>query len=234
MYKMLNLKYILFLLLISFTFQFDHCYQEAKICQKKIPKTVSGSVANCVKYEKGDDDICEKCAWGYALSYEGDKCIQFSYCKYLLEGNKECDECYEGYYLNGKECTKIPIDNCLSLEDDGTHCDQCADYSKINSDRTQCKLIEKRIEGCIYYDDNGDCSYCEDDYTQSGSGSSFKCTFNGCTGDQVVNYCSSCEIGYYTDESDGNCKPYPTGNSNNSGRNKIRCALFMLMLGLLV
>ena len=233
---MIKINYILFLILISFTLQFDHCIQTAQICQKAISTspTPSGSIANCIKYETGDDEICEKCVDGYAVSYEGNKCIPFSYCNYLDEGNKKCDECYQGYYFNGKECTKISIDNCLISNDDGDKCTYCALYSKINEDGSRCQLIEKIVEGCSYYDNNGNCNACESHYTGSGSGSSFTCTFNDCSGDRAVEYCKYCQIGYYTDTSDGNCKPYKIANSNNSKTNKIGCAFLILMLSLLI
>ena len=232
---MLNFQYILFLVLISFTLQLEHCLQEAQICQK-MTKTESGSISNCVEQKGSDDEACEECADGYAVSFEEDKCIPFSLCYYLLEGNKKCGDCYPGYYWNGNECTKIQIDNCLSLDDDGTLCNECSINYKLNSDGTQCELItiKKNIEGCAEYGDDGYCTQCVKDlYTSSGSGSGFTCTFDGCTGDQVVKYCSSCEIGYYTDRSDGNCKPYSTGNSN-SRKNKARYDLLILMLVLLV
>ena len=232
---MIKINYILFLILISFTLQLDHCFQTAKICQKMIPtsSTPSGSIANCIDYETGHDDICEECAMGYAVSHEGNKCIPFPYCSSLLEGNKKCNECYPGYYFNGKECTKIPIDNCLILNDAGDKCSVCSDYSKINGDGSECQLLES-VEGCSEYDNNGNCKGCDSLYTQSGSGSSFTCTFNDCPGDKVVQYCDICHIGYYTDTSDGNCKPYKTANSNNSKRNKIRSAFLILMLSLLI
>ena len=232
---MIKINYILFLILISFTLQLDHCFQTAKICQKMIPAspTPSGSIANCIKYETGHDDICEKCAMGYAVSHEGNKCIPFPYCSSLLEGNTKCNDCYPGYYFNEKECTKISIDNCLILNDAGDKCSVCSDYSKINGDGSECQLLES-VEGCSEYDNNGNCVECDSLYTQSGSGSSLTCIFKGCPEDIVVKYCDICHIGYYTDTSDGNCKPYKTANSNNSKRNKIRSAFLILMLSLLI
>ena len=231
---MIKINYILFLILISFTLQFDHCFQTAKICQKMIPAspTPSGSIANCIKYETGHDDICEECAIGYAVSHERNKCIPFPYCSSLLEGNTKCNECYEGYYFNGKECTKISIDNCISLNED--KCTECSFFSQLNGDGSECQLSEQSVEGCKYYDNDGNCERCDSLYTQSGSESSFTCTFNGCPGDKFVEYCYICHIGYYTDTSDGNCKPYKTANSNNSKRNKIRSAFLILMLSLLI
>ena len=233
---MIKINYILFLILISFTLQLDHCFQTSKICQKMIPPsdTPHGSIANCIEYETEHDENCVKCAMGYAVSHEGNKCIPFPYCSSLLEGNKKCNECYPGYYFNGKECTKISIDNCLSLNDDGDKCTECSFFSQLNGDGSECQLSEQSVEGCKYYDNDGNCVECDSLYTQSGSGSSFTCTFNDCPGDKVVQYCDICHIGYYTDTSDGNCKPYKTANSNNSKRNKIRSAFLILMLSLLI
>ena len=225
---MLKIKYIFFLVLISFTLQFEHCFQTSKICKKMIP-TPSGSITNCIEY---NDRTCKKCDIGYAVSSDGNECIQFSYCKSLDEGNQQCDECIDGYYLNGKECTKIPIDNCLSLNEDGDKCSECAAYSLTIEDGSRCQLIEHRVEGCKEYDNNGNCKTCESLYTISGSGSSTTCTFNDCPGDEVVDYCLHCQIGYYRDTSDGNCKPYNT--ENYSKRNKIGCAFLILMLSLLI
>ena len=234
---MIKINYILFLILISFTFQFDHCFQTAKICKKNIEtsSTPSGSIANCIDYEEGDDQICKECAMGYAVSYERNKCISFSYCSSLLQGNTKCKECYPGFYFNGKECTKIPIDNCLSLNDDGDKCTECSFFSKLNGDGSKCVLFEQSVEGCSYYDNDGNCGNCDNDlYSPNGSGSSITCTFKGCPGDSEVEYCETCHIGYYTDTSDGNCKPYKTANSNNSKTNKIGYAFLILMLSLLI
>ena len=197
-------------------------------------KRTAGSIANCIDHDELDDEVCEECAKGYAVSYDEDSCIPFSFCYYLLEGDKKCGQCYEGYYFDGKECTKISIDNCLRSDDDGTHCKECTINYKINSDGTQCELIanKKNIDGCGKYGDDGYCEKCANNlYIPSGSGNTFKCTLNGCTGDQVVNYCSSCEIGYYIDRNDGNCKPYSTGNSKNS---EVRYTFLILMLVLLI
>ena len=231
---MLSFKYIFFFSLISFTFQLDHCIQIAKICKSRKPVKESGSIANCIFYEIGDSSKCYSCDINYVLSNEADKCISFPLCSDLKEGNKECADCYSGYYLKNNVCTKIPIDNCAS-SDDGKICDYCENYSKINSDRTICNL-KNLIEGCYYYDENGYCTVCEDDYESSGSGSSFKCTFKSCdTGDKALEYCEICESGYYPDMlNDGNCKPYTTGNSNNSGRNEIRFGFIILLFTLLI
>ena len=231
---MLNFKYILFLVLISFTFQFDHCLQEAQICQENI-RTRSGSIANCIDHDNSDSEVCYECANGYAISYGRDSCISFPLCYYLLEGNKNCGECYPGYYWNGKECTRISIDNWKSLDYDGTHCEACTINYKLNSEATQCELItiKKNIDGCEQYGDDGYCTRCNSKYTASGSGSGFTCTFNGCSGDKVIKYCSSCEIGYYTDRSDGNCKSY-SGNSNNSRRNEARNAFLIFLFAMLL
>ena len=231
---MIKINYILFLILISFTLQFDHCFQTSKICQKMIPPsdTPHGSIANCIDYETEHDENCKECAMGYAVSYEKNKCIPFPYCSSLLEGNTKCNECYEGYYFNGKECTKISIDNCISLNEN--KCTECSVFSQLNGEGSKCQLIEPSVDGCLYYDIDGNCERCDSLYTQSGSGSSFTCTFNGCPGDKVVEYCKYCHIGYYTDTRNGNCIPYKTANSNNSKRNKIGCAFLILILSLLI
>ena len=52
-------------------------------------------------------------------------------------------------------------------------------------------------------------------------------------GDKVIKYCSSCEIGYYIDRSDGNCKSY-SGNSNNSKRNEVRNAFLILLFAMIL
>ena len=234
------LKYIFFFSLISFTFQLDHCIQSAKICKSQIPPkpTSSNSIANCLIYNDEDSSICDFCDLGYAISYEIDKCISFPFCYLLKEGNKECAACYEGYYLKNNACTKIPINNC-QRSDDGEICTYCQYYSKRNSDGTKCDLANV-IEGCDYnrYDDDGYCTECMHEYEQSGSGRDLSCTFTSCdAGDQAVEYCQICEDGYYNDDvffGLGNCKPYETGNSNNSRRNEIRSGFILLLLTLLI
>lgn len=230
------LKYIFFFSLISFSFQLDHCIQTAKICKSQIPPkpTPSGQIANCISISTYDSALCEECELGYVLSYEGDKCISFPFCNIIKKGNKECASCYKGYYLKNNVCTKIPINNCRR-SDDGKICTYCENYSKKNSDGTKCDLANV-IEGCDYYNDVGYCISCLDEYEQSGSGSDFTCTFKSCdAGDQAFEYCDICEHGYYTDYfGDGGCKPYETDNSNNSGRNEIRCGFILLLLTLLI
>ncbi len=49
---MQNLKYIIFFALISFAFQFDHCFDTAKICKSDIKPFPSGPIANCIEYEE--------------------------------------------------------------------------------------------------------------------------------------------------------------------------------------
>ena len=111
---MQSLKYTIFFLLISFTFQLDHCIQTAKICKSNLLSKESGSIANCIIYYSENPSKCYLCDIGYALSYEEDKCISFPLCSSLKEGNKECDSCYPGYYLKNNACTKIQIKNCES------------------------------------------------------------------------------------------------------------------------
>ena len=235
---MQSLKYTIFFLLISFTFQLDHCIQTAKICKSNLLSKESGSIANCIIYYSENPSKCYLCDIGYALSYEEDKCISFPLCGSLKEGNKECDSCYPGYYLKNNACAKIQIKNCES-SDDGDICTYCQDYSKKNEDGSKCDLFNL-IEGCRDYNDNGDCFDCEDDYelSESGSGIEITCTFKSCDdGDKVVQYCQICEDGYYSDPfDDGKCKPYQTDNSNNSGKNEIRCCflLSILILTLLI
>ena len=234
---MQNLKYIILFALISFAFQFDHCFDTAKICKSDIKPFPSGPIANCIEYEEEEGEtLCGECGLGYAVSFEKDRCIKSSFCWDFKEGNKICDECYKGYYLKDEKCVKIPIANCQTLlYGDETTCSNCERYSLPINGGKECKIIEpeKLIPGCEFYKDDGTCQNCEDFYTPDPEGNG--CIFNGCSeGDKEVEYCSKCEVRYFTDFTDGNCKSFDQSNSNNSKSNKIEFTFFVLLIALLI
>ena len=93
-----------------------------------------------------------RCKNGYAISFEGNSCIQFENCEKLAKGDKNCSKCaynfhpneeggcertlcqvyddndvctkcFDGYYLNDiKICQKITIENCWELDERNEKC----------------------------------------------------------------------------------------------------------------
>ena len=226
---MLTLKYFLFFALLSFSIQFDHCHTVSKICQGMIP-SYTGSIDNCISYSSSGS--CKQCKAGYAVSYEGNSCIQFSLCLEMDQGNKQCAKCIPGYYFKEDKCTKILIDNCLFSED-GNTCDECASHSIELNEGTECQPIENTIDGCKEYNVDGTCKECY------GQGSIYymnggQCTFIPCTEQNGPerDFCSSCDVGYYTDNNDGNCKSLTPSQSNYSSSNKIGYAFMILLVAM--
>ena len=63
----------------------------------------------------------------------------------------------------------------------------------------------KLIDGCDgYNDEKTACESCAFGYSKSTDGSG-GCTFNGCGNTNKVEFCGTCELGYYTSEATGKC-----------------------------
>ena len=122
-----------------------------------------------------------RCKNGYAISFEGNSCIQFENREKLAKGDKNCSicaynfhpkaegeceralcevyddndvctKCFVGYYLNDiKMCQKITIENCLEFDEKNEKCSIC--IGDIPPDENgNCNLPSPLIKGCTKYD----------------------------------------------------------------------------------
>ena len=105
---MQNLKYIIFFALISFAFQFDHCFDTAKICKSDIKPFPSGPIANCIEYEEEEGEtLCGECGLGYAVSFEKDRCIKSFFAVLLKREIKYVMNVIKGIILKMKNALKF-------------------------------------------------------------------------------------------------------------------------------
>jgi hypothetical protein len=206
-----------------------------------------------------DKEHCGSCKEGYALSYDKTSCISFKNCYQLDKGNSKCNQCYSqyhqnsngqceltlcksysdnvctdcygGYYLNDKkECQKITIANCLQLDDSKKKCSTCLAGITPDNDGN-CNLPSKLIEGCVEYENNGNCKTCDGNYDLSTDGK--KCDYD-CTGGKSYEYCGICKPGY-TDDVDGFCIGYDGSKDTSFSRtNQVRYASLLFILVLLI
>ena len=180
---------------------------------------------NCYEFNNNekDNEYCEECNYGYALSYDGSECKQFENCAKLAKGDSKCSECayffhlnkegmcerilcktyennictgcFEGYYLDGdKNCKKITIENCLESDSKGEKCTKCI-YDILPDTNGKCNL--PLIKGCVQYGSDGKCTQCERKYNayelKDGT-----CQFKECKeGEQKIEYCDECKAGYF-------------------------------------
>lgn len=229
---MKNLSIVLLLSLISFSFPFDFCLKAFRICSSDKPEVQIPSelIDKCIVYDDNED--CDQCKTGYAVSDDKESCIPFQNCIQLRNGNEYCNECYDGYYINEQgQCEKINRDNCIAIDNIG--CSACIlDLVQPTTDG-QCILPTTLIEGCTRYDESGNCFRCSKGYRLNDN----VCEFIECkSGDSIVSYCRICEVGYYLDHSDGNCVKFGEGKAHSnsySKRNKIEYDLLLLLLVLL-
>ena len=214
---------------------------------------------HCLYLDYNDKDHCGKCEEGYAFSNDRKSCKSFENC-HLLDAagtkcskcfdyyhpnskgqceitscsnyvNNVCTACYGGYYLNDKnECQKITIENCLILDSSKKKCSSC--IAGITPDTNgNCILSSKLIEGCYFYESNGDCRYCISNYKLSSDKK--KCEYD-CTGGKSFEYCGFCKPGYIRDK-DGICLGYDgSKDSSSNERHKVQYALLSVILVLLI
>ena len=256
---MINLKSILLLSLVSFSLQDSHCLKTFSICQKKSVSYETGPIEHCISYDSSKEK-CYACEGEYVVSSKQNSCLNFPNCKRLDSEDKKCEECYNfylpnkegkcertlcasynkdygcsscydesGYYLKGTECKKIPIAYCD--KGDENSCTTCANFAKKTNDG-KCEL-RNLIEGCDEYNDDGTCNDCADDYEISSDGK--KCNFKECDSktENKVNYCGTCDVGYFIDDKDGKCIGID-GSKDSSSFNKVRYELIIFILSLLI
>ena len=206
---MINLTSLLLLTLLSFTLQIEHCKEAFFMClnqveQQQQENKPATTIPNFLDY---DENECEMCKKGFALSDDYKTCVStpIDNCLRLDKDNK-CQKCYEGYYSKGDICENLP-EYCAYGSKDG--CSSCAYYAKAiyddeNNRITACEPITL-INGCdSYNDEKTACVSCAFGYSKSTDGSG-GCTFNGCGNTNKVEFCGTCELGYYTSKTTGKC-----------------------------
>ena len=252
---MLNIKYILLLILVSFSYQAFKCLDPFKICNPYSNPSIShckfGTYNQCLSCEENyspnndrtkcinvpncryfdDQEKCLQCDYYYNFDSNGN-CVK-DYC--LTYSNKICIQCYPGFYLKNQQCERISIPYCLSLSEET--CDDCAPGTELVGN--ECK-VQSFIEGCeTYNDDRTACLSCGDNYNLANG----KCTFtNQCSGFPVGEMCLACEDGYYLYSTYYQCVGYDgtkeSSNANGNSGNKadriyLNLALIYLLLGLI-
>lgn len=247
---MKNIKYFLFLILVSFSYQTFHCLHNVKQCNKYGKNTVS----NCIF---GVTNRCFLCEENYSVSYDGTKCINIPGCQnfdeegkclqcesyYTFDSNGNCVKdncqyydsdgicryCYPRFQLNSEmHCEKINIDYCFYSE--GNICTSCAPGTKEVNGRC---IIENLIEGCERYNSDGTaCIECKEDYELNGG----ICTFsNQCQESDVIELCLGCDDDAYLNTMIYQCIGYDgsrenknsdndNNNDNNNGKRRRKAA----------
>lgn len=202
---MFNLKSLVLIALITFCHQDKNCLTFIERCVTTSNTGNSGSmgagsVANC---QYGYGSQCYICKSGYARSYDGTSCVQFSGCEYTEIGdNTKCSDCLEGYVLtdNQKECIKF--DNCYRLvAGDNTKCEECFDHYHPNKDgkceRTLCSHYE--------YSNKDVCDTCFNGFYLNKDKNCVEITIENCLQVDIKDNtkCTYCVNGYYVDN--GQC-----------------------------
>ena len=254
---MLDLKLLLLLNLLSFSLQDKNCLVTFEGCTLKegvsVPEIESKSeIAHCVTDLLGE---CYYCEDGYAVSYDGQKCISFQKCYKLDKGDNkcftcnigflpnsngqcerstcsirmgdDCVKCHLGYYLKDKKCQKITLPYCEKLsESNENECDSCLEGISP-SNEGKCVAPEKVIKGCIQYDTNGKCTECTYYYTFKNG----NCDFKGCsTGMKKISGCGMCNVGFELDD-DGICIGFDGTKDTSKGMGiKMKYVLLALVI----
>ena len=234
---MLNLKYLISLVLISFSLQDKNCLVYFERCEKR-PSTTISNCKNSYYDSDGNGETteyCDECKDGYVLSNDGKNCIlivdPIQYClEYYSddENNLECGICDTKHALSNdrKSCTSVAkqIENCIRYSLDGEGkllCNECNNGYAFSNDGMSCK----KFENC-YKLAAGDkkCSICVDNsyFHLNEEG---KCERTQCKTYDENNACTKCYGGYYLDNIK-NCKRIPIENcleSDSKGEKCISC-----------
>ena len=223
---MLNLKSLIILFLISFSFQDQNCLITYKYCEYPEPyKEIK--ITHCTEHNFDDGiEYCEKCENGYVVSYDEKSCIEvtkridhcISYSKsgedFYCEG---CENNYVLYYNSGNyECVKF--DHCLSLIDynDKDHCYSCIEGYALSNDRTSCKSFEN----CSQLDKEGTkCSKCYGYYHLNSDG---RCEITLCS-NYENNVCTACYNGYFLNDNK-ECQKITIENCLQLDSSKKKCS----------
>ena len=170
-------------------------YEGIKVCKSKN----SPDFKNCNETDLSTG-FCLQCEEGFHLGEEDFICTHIQNCSKSIFGI--CTKCFTGYYLDKKnnECIfqNKTLINC-KLTIDNITCDICEDgfYLEENGN---CININYCLKG------GSRCTKCFDGYYLTETNDSCTLTQNCYYGDKALGVCLQCNIGYYFDYKDGQCK----------------------------
>ena len=213
---MLNLKSLIILFLISFSFQDQNCLITFKKCEYPDPyKEIK--INHCIEHDFNDGiEYCEECENGYLVSDDEKSCIEVTkridHCirYYKSEEDFYCNEC-ENNYVNSddsKSCVEVTnkINHCISYYNYGVgvvRCEKCENnyFLNYNSGNYECV----KFDHCSNLYDKDHCNYCIEGYALSNDRTSCK-SFANC--EQLDKEGTKCSICYehYHPNSDGRCE----------------------------
>ena len=203
------IKTFIFISLIFFSFEIDHCFEAYNICKKcisgyKLYNSNYGSycmkeedsyineTAHCLDFHNNQ---CQQCEKGYAFTMDGECRENPNHCS-LFQG-ETCIECEHYYILKEGVCEKS---TCYSFDEGVCKCDE----GFYNNDKGGCSKIP--IDFC--YEGNATfCWECDDGYYSNDKGECIKIPFEFCEYGNAT-YCEECEYKYYTNK-DGGCSKIP-------------------------
>ena len=238
------IKVLIFISLVFFTFEIDHCEDVDAICKKCMDgyrliwsycsqQDLTSTIEHCI-YGNSYNNRCNFCEKGYALTVDG-KCKENTiHCK-LFEGDS-CVECEEYFKLEKGKCEKS---SCYEYEDGVCQCEE----GFYNNDKGGCSKIPikfceignrthcKECDLGYYVDDKYECSKVTIEFCEHGNkdtckecksgyyldkGKCLKIPFEFCeSGD--ANSCDDCEGGYDWNETSKKCEKWEDYEEDNGG-----------------
>lgn len=200
---MRNYQALILLSLISLSIQDKNCLVYFEYCKGKEVYTpvTTGKIDNCILYDDDDNNKCDECKNGYAVSYDKTKCLSFENCYNLDSEDKKCWNCKEGYAISSDgKCVKF--DNCYKLEDGNNQkCKYCRN-SHFHPDSNG--ICQRTL--CSNYDEKDVCTYCFDGYYLNDNKNCVEITIPNCiqVEDNDKTKCKTC-IDRYSPQDDGKC-----------------------------
>lgn len=174
------------------------------------------SIGNCKNQNSPTE--CQICNSGFYLS-PSKQCLISDAKDCLINASKfACLTCNKGFGLkteNGvTDCVRFPDVNCKTNSPNFPfECFECVtDY--FPDAYKVCQPVTQKIDGCLFYSDNGFCSRCNSttilsiDKTSCLSSPEARSLIDeNCENQQFISneLCVACEMGYYFDDS-GECK----------------------------
>ena len=200
------IKVLIFISLVFFTFEIDHCEDVDAICKRCMdgyrliwsycsPQDLieTPNIEHCI-YGDSYNNICYICEEGYALTVDG-KCKQNTIHCDLFQGDS-CVECEKYFKLEKGKCEKS---SCYEYEDGVCQCEE----GFYNNDKGGCSKIPikfceignrthcKECDWGYYVDDKYECSKVTIEFCEHGN----------------KDTCKECKSGYYLDK--GKCLKIP-------------------------
>lgn len=221
---MLNLKSLIILFLISFSFQDQNCLITFKECEYPEPNKEI-KIPHCTEHYFQDGiEYCNECENNYVNSDDSKSCVEvkdkINHCiRYYNYGAGVvgCDECENNYFLyynsGNYECVKF--DHCSNLYDKD-HCNYCIEGYALSNDRTSCKSFAN----CEQLDKEGTkCSICYEHYHPNSDG---RCEITLCS-NYVNNVCTACYDGYFLNDNK-ECQKITIENCLQLDSSKKKCS----------